>query len=373
MKQLEFLKNVIRRTKWYFKNDEDEIMHKNIHSLGSLSVVAVALIVVLSLLAFIIIKDWRPTVYHLMFVAAALIICAVVQIYLKVGKFTKRSVNGMCVAFWIVMFIFVILIDVFSNPMEQSCFMPLLCVVLPAGFILPMRLTYSVVGFFEIVYVIGVMLFKHPVAGRYDIFTSVCALGMSATIYQFIMFMRAHDYEIYVRYEKLSKHDPLITELYNKQSGYKLITKYLNRHNPKVSCAFLVLDVDDFKNINDTCGHYAGDKVLCRVGDVLKKVFHSEDIIVRFGGDEFIVFAKGLGDEAVVMEKCGFICKMLQVVSKNEIGVPVGCSIGAVVAGEQPVDGFNALFCQADAALYESKDEGKNRYTLRRYSEAEKC
>lgn len=367
MNFLSLSKNRIQERKWYFKSAEMEITEINLHTLKSLSLIAFLLLVSLLFLAPIIIKDWRPTIYHISFVPSLLFFCVAVWIYDSLGKRSKITVNGLCIVFWILLFVFILLIDIFSNTSAQSCFMPLLCIALPAGFIVPIPLAYGIIGFFEIIYIFGTLNYKISPIGQYDVFCSVCAIGMSVAIDYFIMRMRIRDYQNFVKYESLSKHDALIAEIYNKQSGRNLIEKYINENNPEVSCSLFILDIDDFKSVNDTYGHYAGDRVLCYVGDVLKSVFRHSDIILRFGGDEFIVFAKGLKNEDLVSGKCSDIKDKVCAITEKNIGCPVTLSIGAVIAESCYVDGFKGLFCFADDALYEAKGSGKNRKVILHY------
>lgn len=144
--------------------------------------------------------------------------------------------------------------------------------------------------------------------------------------------------------------------------------KYLEFNNPSVKCSVLFLDLDDFKRINDTMGHQNGDIILRCIGEILHGIFRSEDIIGRFGGDEFIVLVKGLTNEKVLVDKCLLISERLRNYSKEKIGVIVSCSIGVVISKNKKVD-FDLLFSQADKALYEAKNSGKDKSALRYYNE----
>ena len=88
-----------------------------------------------------------------------------------------------------------------------------------------------------------------------------------------------------------ARHDSL-TQLYNNRTGKELIDRYLQAKDPYASCGMLVIDLDFFKNVNDCYGHLFGDKVLQEFARLLRTLFRSSDILVRFGGDEFVVFLK---------------------------------------------------------------------------------
>ena len=125
------------------------------------------------------------------------------------------------------------------------------------------------------------------------------------------------------------------------------------------SGAFFILDVDYFKKINDTYGHYNGDLALKRIADILKGVFRKNDILGRFGGDEFAVFMKGAG-RADAAEKCQLL---RQIISEAEFAPntgPLTASIGVAIA--EPNQDFDDLYRKADQALYLVKEHGRNNF-----------
>ncbi|MEG0804179.1 MAG: EAL domain-containing protein, partial [Pygmaiobacter sp.] len=90
----------------------------------------------------------------------------------------------------------------------------------------------------------------------------------------------------------------LMTGLINRFSAEEMITHRLETDSG--TCIMMMLDIDNFKQINDTCGHNYGDKVICAVADQLRLYFRKEDIIARMGGDEFAVFIADIADSAPV-------------------------------------------------------------------------
>ena len=87
----------------------------------------------------------------------------------------------------------------------------------------------------------------------------------------------------------------------------------------------LVIDVDDFKNINNNYGHTEGDHTLAQIAEILKCEFRSTDVIGRIGGDEFVVFLKDIVSDDIVYEKAGNVCRKINEQLKVEVpAVPVG-------------------------------------------------
>lgn len=155
----------------------------------------------------------------------------------------------------------------------------------------------------------------------------------------------------------------LLTELNNKIATERKIKEFME-NNPKKQSALFIIDVDNFKKINDTMGHAFGDEVLRNLGMRLHSMFRATDIIGRVGGDEFLVFLKDI-KELENIEREGR--KLEQFFHHFEVGEYVKYSITASIgAAIFPTEGdsFENLYKSADKALYVSKKQGKNRLTF---------
>lgn len=158
-----------------------------------------------------------------------------------------------------------------------------------------------------------------------------------------------------------SAKDPL-TGLWNRSYTVDFINDYFSdkRHG---GCLFMI-DMDNFKSINDTYGHIVGDSVIVKLGETLKSVVREDDIICRIGGDEFIIFFKGNSTRVFASSKAEEIILNLDrhfSIDDDEGTGSVSVSIGIALA---PVDGsdFNTLYNRADKALYFVKKNGKHNY-----------
>lgn len=170
-----------------------------------------------------------------------------------------------------------------------------------------------------------------------------------------------------------ARHDSL-TQLYNNRTGKELIDRYLQAKDPYASCGMLVIDLDFFKNVNDRYGHLFGDKVLQEFARMLRTLFRSSDILVRFGGDEFVVFLKDIPN-TTLLQKTRQLSESVQQVKFWENDYQMTCSIGACFLPENTAGySFDQLFENADWALYQAKQNGRNQYVfcdnLRRYAQA---
>ena len=369
MKKLfSYQKNIIKKRRQYFRQEKCQIAKLNLQILEKLSLASVALLVFFLFMTPFIIKGWKASPQHIIFLPVSILFCLITFLYNKKGSNSPKSVTALCILFNIILFVFIILIDVFSDASAPSCFMPMLCVALPAIFVFPLSLSLGLIGFFEIIYVIAVLMFKVPAIGQYDVFYAVVSFGFSVVVANIVLHLRIRDYQIRIKFKELSIRDTLLPSIYNKQGSQQQIQQYLDINNPSVYCSMIFLDLDDFKRINDTLGHYNGDIVLRCIGEVLRGIFRANDIIGRFGGDEFIVLVKGLTNEKVLVDKCLLINERLSSYSKEKIGIKVSCSIGVIIVKNKETD-FDLLFSQADKALYEAKNSGKDKSALRYYND----
>lgn len=158
--------------------------------------------------------------------------------------------------------------------------------------------------------------------------------------------------------QHLAETDQL-TGLYNKVTTERKIKEYF-AENPDSQSLLFVLDIDNFKKINDTMGHAFGDEVLREIGQGLKQQFWASDIIGRAGGDEFVILLKHITEDQYVIreaQKLENFFKGLQVGKYTKYSVT--SSIGCAVFTKDGED-FETLYKMADEALYKAKQRGKN-------------
>lgn len=156
-----------------------------------------------------------------------------------------------------------------------------------------------------------------------------------------------------------------LTGLYNKITTEQLITDFLNCPDHLEQChALMIIDVDDFKTVNDKLGHLYGDIVLASLADALKPVFRDSDIIGRIGGDEFFVFLKNMPDYKIAQTKAKEICGLFQkTYTENNVSCSISASVGIALFPEHGQD-MKTLYKNADSALYAAKANGKNVFAV---------
>lgn len=150
----------------------------------------------------------------------------------------------------------------------------------------------------------------------------------------------------------LSETDRM-TGLLNRVSGELKVEDNLKQGNGGL---FILLDIDHFKNFNDTYGHGVGDKVIINVANCLKTAFREHDIVFRLGGDEFSAYAAEVHDKKIALSIINRFIENLKTIEIPEIGdTSVTASIGAtIIASGEPAD-FGDNYRIIDSAVYESK------------------
>ena len=193
-----------------------------------------------------------------------------------------------------------------------------------------------------------------------DITISILALLASMFCYSAIIHISLSRHEDSVKLVKKSQTD-LLTGLLNKMSFEEHCEDYLSRRVVGARCMMFILDLDDFKDINDKYGHQTGDKVLKLFSEILMGYFHPDDVIGRVGGDEFMVLVLGEMPDGFAERRCRSV---LHEFKTTEVDGAKGfsCSIG--IADDTQGHSFDDLYKTADAALYRAKQSGKAQYII---------
>ena len=154
----------------------------------------------------------------------------------------------------------------------------------------------------------------------------------------------------------------MLTKLYNKATTEKIcnikLEKFINSNEKKLM-AFYIIDLDHFKEANDTFGHQFGDEVLKEFSKKLRKNFRPTDCIGRFGGDEFIVMIDNLPGKEIIFEKARQIKNLASEISIKNVNPGITASIGIAIVPEDGTE-YEKLFKSADESLYYVKTNGRN-------------
>ena len=161
---------------------------------------------------------------------------------------------------------------------------------------------------------------------------------------------------------KFKAENDLLTELYNKITTEFLISDYLKNDGRNLRHALFVIDIDDFKKINDEMGHYYGDNALVEIANAINHSFRISDIKGRVGGDEFVILLKDIKSNEDIDVKAADLSHMLNSIKlSNDPSWNIRASIGISIYPDHG-DLYTELFRKADKAMYYSKEKGKGIY-----------
>lgn len=154
----------------------------------------------------------------------------------------------------------------------------------------------------------------------------------------------------------------MLTGILNRSTAETLIAQRLDHKPPRTMDMMMVIDIDGFKDINDQHGHLKGDEILRRVAQCIESHFRGNDIVARFGGDEFIVYASDIKSPAAACTRANdMLVDFRRIVIEG--AVHVSCSIGIALLKDE-VSSVEGLFAKADEALYHAKQAGRDSYYL---------
>lgn len=161
----------------------------------------------------------------------------------------------------------------------------------------------------------------------------------------------------------MSETDAL-TGLYNRRAAEDHITRQMQEDGRNPGCVrpLISIDLDKFKQVNDTYGHLEGDALLIAVADTLRTSVRSSDIVGRIGGDEFVVYLSNVTDRQNAMAVAEKLCQVIRELStmKKEWS-NISASIGISFA-DHPDIKMEELYISADKAMYSAKENGRNQY-----------
>ncbi|MGN0375526.1 MAG: GGDEF domain-containing protein [Butyrivibrio sp.] len=161
---------------------------------------------------------------------------------------------------------------------------------------------------------------------------------------------------------EFARTDPL-TRIWNRRYTEELIEDRIKTLGNGI---FILVDIDEFKNINDSYGHITGDDLLVRITSSISAKLHENDVFGRIGGDEFVIFLESLGNEEDDRHRIESVLAAGRFsYCENDIETDIHCSAGAVFF-ESREENFTGLYERADKVMYEAKNAGRDTYRVGR-------
>jgi diguanylate cyclase (GGDEF)-like protein len=195
---------------------------------------------------------------------------------------------------------------------------------------------------------------------KYEMYLAAYMLLVVAAFFVWVMFQNVKRQRAIIVYANTDA----LTGICNKKNTENRIEEWLQHPDCKGTQAFLMFDIDNFKQINDSYGHSAGDAVLHQIGSLMRSYFREGDIVGRVGGDEFVVLMKNVNSpEDAVYRARTLATKMRNIKIRGFEDTVVTCSMGLAFSPENGI-AYRDLYGCADEALYVTKGNGRDGCTI---------
>lgn len=342
--------------KFYFNKCADDIDRTNMYMLRRTCMWTAIVYVGMLVFAMTIVPRFRMGAGHFLFIPL-IIAYFFVNLYTRTHELFPTSVcNFACLFYYFNIGISLILMELSAEAFQPSRWFPLFLITFPILFIDRQYRYVAEETVMLFIYYVVTFFFKEPSYFYRDVYTVLAAYVISLIVSKVVLGTRAKQGLSMVELRRFSKMDKL-TQVYNKGAFLSEMQEYLTRRREGAPCTMCIIDVDNFKLVNDSLGHEGGDLLLEQIGQLLIANFRPSDIVGRFGGDEFVVFMPNMRDPNLVDLRCRTLQMLL---SDYYIGntEPFTLSIGTIV--DEGNHSQEELFGIADDALYESKMKGKN-------------
>ncbi|MCR4903778.1 MAG: GGDEF domain-containing protein [Butyrivibrio sp.] len=307
------------------------------------------------ILAYIVLPAFEFT-YAYIIMPLFLLIFFFINLYTrKLPSISFTTSKIICCIYYYSLFIIFILMDVVSFPNQTALWAPLLMMAFPIVYIDRLYKLCIHETVFLFIYAFFAYIFEPTKIFQRDLFNIIAAYVFSTFCSRMLLDVRSNEALTKLKLKHISTYDSL-THVLNKGAFLNLVNNFLstNSNKPRALC---IIDLDDFKHVNDNLGHNIGDKVLETVGNLLISHSDKDDFIGRFGGDEFMMLITHPQD----IDLLRLICRNIQMfVTDYSIDnlYAFSLSIGAVL--DYNSSSLDELINIADDALYKSKLLGKN-------------
>ena len=368
MKFNEFtLKNLHKIFSAYFRESADLIAESNFSVLKIGSIASLIVIFLLNSITAYLLPWFNYSAVYIIMPFCSLPLFAAAsyfQQHKKSPEINLRRSIILSISYLSILMGFIIYIStIHKNSVSFSqIYISIIFVFTPSLVILPQFLVTSFLFISEIIFLYFSYKIKEPIHFYIDFYSSIAAFICSTASSILIWKLRLSEFLSRKKFEQLSRIDRL-TGILNKGTFEEEVKIYLNSPLENNACTLIILDLDNFKQVNDTLGHLAGDELLESLSHNLLKIFRAEDCVGRIGGDEFCMLIKGPFEKKSVTKKATEIHKSIKEILPATFEMEITCSMG-IASHDSGTITYQELFSKADTALYKAKNRGKNNFVL---------
>lgn len=347
------------RTLWYLRENEEEVVQSNQGVLRTVSLLLMFVLIFYNIVVPLNFASWGVTRYYQAMFILHLFVLAYVFLRFHGAERSLHETNITCMVFQLYTMVFIGIVSIVPVWKEQDAiyFAPLALFFLVA-FEFTWDQTVGVLAIEVVGINIASFLLKSEEVININLFATILTFAIGVFVSHLLYKSRIDAYEQRMRIEEISRID-MMTQIYNRAAMEKKCLQYIEK-NPKASCTLAIIDVDDFKRVNDNLGHPMGDFVLKNVARVLRESATDHSFCGRIGGDEFMMFFTKENKFSDVDDALTMVNENVREIDTQSDIVKISTSIGAAEKRPGTTTTYEELFTHADQALYIVKEKGKN-------------
>jgi len=354
--------------KTYFQQCMENIDKSNLYMMRKVCMYTSIIYSLLLILAHFVVPSFKIHGVHFLIIPL-MVVYYFINLHLRKPwvHISTHMTGIICGIFYFSLVIIIMLFDAVAVSERPAVWTPLVIALFPMVYIDKMYKYGCEELIAIIIYAIIAYFYKEPELYTRELYMLVAAYVMSMLSAHIILVMRSREGLAMIELKQLSSLDKL-THVLNKDALMQRMEYQYMQKKPEEACAMIMVDIDNFKEVNDNLGHDAGDRLLERVGHLLIDNFRAYDIIGRYGGDEFVVLMPKMNDMTILEMRCRTLQMFMTDINLGN-GQPFTASIGAIIDDGNHT--CNEIFRMADDALYKSKLSGKSKCTAWKISNFE--
>ena len=359
MKQYRFKENLLFAgiPAEQYQKYEKEIRVSNVHSLRNLCILG-AVIYSVILAASLFSKEIGSSSYT--YGGILLISLVMLLLCLYMPQFVEKRINLLYPLAMVLVFALTIRMGTFENRELTASAVNIVIVLMPILFLDKPYKHALIVSAAVAAFVIICFCIKPVEVAIIDAINAIGCGFASALVSNYIIRTKMRELMEHSEVQQQRDTDSL-TGLYNRRAAEQVISECLRED---VCQAAMLLDIDGFKKINDTFGHKKGDEVLAETAGILSASFAEEVNCSRLVGDEFMVFFPRAERTEIVRLAESLLKQLQRSVEQDGRQCPISCSIGIAIKAAGAAASYDELYWQADQAMYQAKETGKNQYRI---------
>jgi diguanylate cyclase (GGDEF)-like protein len=356
---IRYFKNDLALFREYYQNGQEQIDNTNFYALRRTSLITTLLLAGALILMFSTDQRWELEAPCALVLMLHLFLCVALHARTKALRERPSLIRILSLFFLLSMLTLAAYLSTYGMEDAPGVYFAPFAIVLTMIFILPAWQSYTALTLTTIYFAWMSATVKDTFTFQIDLTLAATTLLLGMIGITELYSVRLKEYRLRSELMRRSSMDAL-TGLMNKTTVETCARSYLEHYANKQSSALMVIDLDQFKQINDQLGHQTGDEALEAFGEALLRLFRSQDIVGRVGGDEFMVLMKNIEDPEMVIHRAEAICEAARETKLKNLNCALSCSIGIAMCPYHGTD-YDTLFSTADEQLYMMKrNKGKS-------------